>query len=509
MSDDRYVHVAPIARGGMGHVNLVLRQEGRFQRLYALKRLHPHLCDDRRVREMFLEEARVAGLIRHPNVVSVLDVGTDVEGPFLLMDFVDGLALSTLQQLLDEGELLPLQICLSIARQAADGLSAAHELTSMNGEPIQLVHRDVSPQNILVGFDGVVRVTDFGVSKALVAGEAFSASSPVELEARLTPIGDSQSQSSLSLDFVFQDAGVSGNKTMLTLCGKFGYMSPEQLRFEPVDPRSDLFAFGVVLWELLCGRRLFRGATPRDTATLILDGVLLDVDEFRADCPAALTELLFELLCFEREGRPASAREVASRLRAIHRTVVLEEEELDVDAFLEDRFRGLKGERERTRAVSVQSAVEESAATTVVRDVTSRSPRGGTIRRWGIIVMLMAAGLVAGWWIQYRSGDASSELRPSSMVSTPAPEKNGSTADNSTKTQTAAIRNPISEVDADVSNTATKKHSERRTSSNMNRARRKMRRDRARRSRTTRKRSAPARAEPTATSKPAPEFWEP
>ncbi|MCA9607968.1 MAG: serine/threonine protein kinase, partial [Myxococcales bacterium] len=186
------IHITRLARGGMGTVDLVMRRSGDFTRFYALKRPHPDLTDEPTLRAMFLEEARIAGLLRHPNVVPVLDVGEDEQGPFLLMDFVEGVALTEI--LRGHPGHLPVEIVVEILRQVALGLEAAHELHGVDGEPLALVHRDVSPQNVLVGFDGVVRLTDFGIAKAV---------------------------------------GTQSPATGQVLKGKIGYMSPEQLRFEP------------------------------------------------------------------------------------------------------------------------------------------------------------------------------------------------------------------------------------------------------------------------------------
>ncbi len=183
-----------LAKGGMGTVELALRREGEFRRLHAVKRLHPHLLEDEDLRAMFLDEARIAGLLRHANVVSVLDVGEDAQGPFLVMDYVDGVTLSTIiQHHAPLQQLLPVQLCARIGGEIARGLAAAHELTGHDGKLLDIVHRDVSPQNVLVGFDGQVRLADFGIARAL--GRS----------AKLTELG--------------------------VIKGKIGYQAPEQLRF--------------------------------------------------------------------------------------------------------------------------------------------------------------------------------------------------------------------------------------------------------------------------------------
>jgi serine/threonine-protein kinase len=263
----------------MGRVELAMRRSGTFTRLYAVKRLHPHLRGDGAMRSMFLDEGRVAGLLRHANVVAVLDVGEDEDGPFLVMDYVDGVSLDKLlkHRALSQ-ELLPIDGCAQILAQVARGLHTAHELTAPDGTPLNLVHRDVSPQNILIGRDGVARMSDFGIAKAL---------------------------------------GQSSRTSTGLLKGKAGYMSPEQLRFEQIDRRSDLFALGVVLFEVLTLRRLYKGEDGSAVARRILGELPPDLGDERSDAPPALVELCFELLGKDPRDRPETAAEVAERLEQV------------------------------------------------------------------------------------------------------------------------------------------------------------------------------------------------
>lgn len=278
-STTAYSRLLVLAKGGMGEVEIALRQEGDFRRLYAIKRLLPHLRDDEEVREMFLAEARIAGLIRHSNVVSVLDVGDDERGPFLVMDYIEGVPVSVaIRKHRQIEEPLPLQLVLRIIAEAARGLHAAHELYEPDGTPRPIVHRDVSPQNILLGFDGVTRVTDFGVAKAL--GHLAQT-----------------------------DDGV--------LKGKVGYMSPEQLQYKPLDGRSDLFSLAVVLYELLTCERLYGPSSDMPAPRRILEESPPDLGEERADLPPELVALCFQLFAKDPNHRPVTAKEVADRLDAI------------------------------------------------------------------------------------------------------------------------------------------------------------------------------------------------
>jgi len=306
----------------MGRVELVVRSEGQFRRAYACKRLRRRLVDDPDARAMFVSEARIAGLVHHPNVVSVIDVGEDDEGPFLVMDYVEGMSLSQLiKALIARQERLPIQIAVRIFLDVARGLAAAHELTDHRGADLGLVHRDVSPQNILIGFDGVARLTDFGIAKAAGIGERTS-------------------------------TGV--------LKGKFGYFAPEQLQFLPATRKTDLFSFGVVLYEALTARRLHRAATLAETANRIAHEPPPDPYLVREDLHPDLVALLFRLLAKEPAERPSGAAEVAMELEGILSDLRLSEPPHALKDFLAERFTArAKEERARIEAVTTTAAAEE------------------------------------------------------------------------------------------------------------------------------------------------------
>jgi serine/threonine-protein kinase len=307
-----YQHVCDLASGGMGSVTVELRRDGSFERLYAVKRLHPHLRADGDFRDMFMDEARIAGMIHHPNVVGVLDVGEDSSGPFLVMDYVDSVPLSSvLSTASRRSEQLPLDLCVHVARDVARGLAAAHELEGRDGESLSVIHRDVSPSNVLVGYDGVSRLTDFGIARAL---------------------------------------GRTTRTATGMIKGKFAYLSPEQLRFEEPDQRSDLFSLGVTLYEMLSGKRLYRG---NDGARRILSEPPPDIADERPEASSALVSLLFDLLAKKPELRPKSAREVERRL-----TEILDAfdptERVDVGAYVSE----LTGPARAQRAAQLREGME-------------------------------------------------------------------------------------------------------------------------------------------------------
>lgn len=229
---ERYELLAELAAGGMATVFLArLGGAGGFQRLYAIKRLHPHLAREREFVEMFLDEARLAARIHHPNVVPILEVGQSQSGYFLVMEYIEGETLARLLgRMASRNQRIPIRVGMKVVLDTLAGLEAAHGLRDDFGEPLNIVHRDVSPQNVMVGVDGTSRITDFGVARAAT---------------RLNTTRAGQ------------------------LKGKLGYMAPEQARGEDIDLRADVFAVGVILWETLAGKRLFKGrADTSDAQTL-------------------------------------------------------------------------------------------------------------------------------------------------------------------------------------------------------------------------------------------------
>jgi serine/threonine protein kinase len=249
----RYETLREIASGGMAKVHLGRALgAGGFERLVAIKAMHPHLADEPEFVDMFLDEARLAASIRHPNVVGTLDVQEDEQGIFLVMEYVEGPSLSAiLKGRRRERRSVTIEIALRIFLDTLAGLHAAHELTGADGEPLRLVHRDVSPQNVLVGVDGIARITDFGIARA---------------ESRLTTT---------------QGGAVKG---------KLPYMAPEQIHGHPTDRRTDIYAAGAVLWELLTRERLVRGDTDAERIHKIISDPVRSPRELNPAIPEPLAE---------------------------------------------------------------------------------------------------------------------------------------------------------------------------------------------------------------------------
>ena len=276
----RYMLFDEIAAGGMATVRFGrLMGEVGFSRTVAIKCLHPQFAKDQEFSKMFLDEAKLAARVRHPNVVPILDVVSRDGELFLVMDYVQGESLSKLVRAVRARRTrIPLRIVASIIAGALDGLHAAHEAKSEHGQALGIVHRDVSPQNVIVGLDGVSRVLDFGVAKA--AG-------------RLQTTQSGQ------------------------LKGKLAYMSPEQLRGDNVDRRTDVYAASVVLWEALTGRRLFKADDEIGVFGKVLEGNVKPPSSVISSIPKGYDDVVMKGLHRDAAQRFATAREMAIALEKV------------------------------------------------------------------------------------------------------------------------------------------------------------------------------------------------
>jgi eukaryotic-like serine/threonine-protein kinase len=269
----RYHLYEPLASGGMATVYLAwLESNVGFARTVAAKVMHAHALANHRAVEMVRHEARIASRIRHPNVVTVLDVEASCHGPVLIMDYVAGLSLSHLLEQAN-GE-IPIEIAARVLLDVLDGLEATHEANDEEGLPLGVVHRDVSPHNILIDERGRALITDFGVSKALERA------------------------------FTTQSGEVRG---------KLAYMSPEQLNAAEVDVRTDVWAVGMILWQALVGEKPFAGLEPAAIMARVATGSIGRPSERRA-CSATVEAICVQALAVDVDARFASAKAMAKNL---------------------------------------------------------------------------------------------------------------------------------------------------------------------------------------------------
>jgi serine/threonine-protein kinase len=278
----RYQLCFELASGGMASVYLA-RAEGDpgFQKLVALKRIHPHLADEKDYLEMFLDEARIASQITHANVCSVFDFGEADGEYFIAMEYLVGEPLSRVHRRVvadvdqRSSPLLPARMARVIA-QACEGLHAAHELQDADGESLHVVHRDVSAENLFVTYNGATQVVDFGIAHA-------------RQRVHHTEAGQVK--------------------------GTFPYMAPEQMTAAVVDRRVDIWALGAVLWELLTLRRLFLRDTDVNTMYAVLSGEIRPPSDYRSDVPTELDEIVLKALQRNPNERWQSTREMGKALR--------------------------------------------------------------------------------------------------------------------------------------------------------------------------------------------------
>lgn len=277
----------PIAAGGMATVHLAVSSDPAQQAL-ALKRLHPYLAEDPYFGQMLLDEAAIASCVRHPNVVTTY--GADmIDGEIVLvMEYVPGLTLHVLMQKLGPSG-MPARLAAAIVAGALRGLHAAHEAVDASGRPLRIVHRDVSPQNILLGLDGVARVLDFGIATA-----------------------DRRSQPTRTGE----------------LKGKLSYMAPEQLREASVDRRTDVYGAAVVLWEALVGAPLFHGVSDGSTLARVLEGNVTRPGSLVGGIPARLDAIVMRGVAERSTDRFATALDMATALDAVFASEPVDPSEL-------------------------------------------------------------------------------------------------------------------------------------------------------------------------------------
>lgn len=269
-----------IAKGGMATVHLGRwLGAGGFVKTVAVKALHPQFSGDPEFVKMFLDEARVVARIRHPNVMPIIDLVEDAGDLFIVMEYVHGVTLSQLlRQVQRSGTEVPIGVSLRVMTGALHGLHAAHEAKDPTGRPMELIHRDISPENIMVGADGYARLIDFGIASAL--GRATNT----------------------------QDGQVKG---------KPSYLAPEQILSEPLDRRTDVYAASVVLWQALTGRKLIGGKDLGSVTMKILSAEHDAPSVYRPDVPPELDAIVLQGMAAERDDRYPDAETMAEALEKL------------------------------------------------------------------------------------------------------------------------------------------------------------------------------------------------
>ncbi|HEV7555238.1 MAG TPA: serine/threonine-protein kinase [Kofleriaceae bacterium] len=387
----RYELLLELGRGGMAELDLArLPGVAGFAKLVAIKRILPHLAQDKQFVDLFLNESRIAAQLSHPNVCQVFELCDEHGELYLVMEYLDGVAWHELAARIPFGDDTRLRLAAAVLAQAAEGLGYAHQLRDLQGNPTPVIHRDVSPQNLFVTVDGVCKLLDFGVAKMTTEGPR--------------------------------------TRTGL-LKGKLPYMSPEQIRGEPVDARADVFSLAVVTWEALTGDSLF----DRETDFLIWKAISEEpiplATSRRPELPPAIDHLLAKALARDREYRHPSTTSFASELVAIARRPFTNAEIATTlrsacAAKLDDRARAIAAVTSN-RPPSAGDTVRDAAETTSMlmrrESVAVNRPKR---RTWLVVAAAIAViGAVAiGVAIGRISSDAIAVAPADAMVVTASPD---------------------------------------------------------------------------------------
>jgi serine/threonine-protein kinase len=338
----KYDILAQLTSGGMAELFLgCTAGPGGFRKYVVLKRILPQAADDEAFVQMFLDEARITAAFSHPNIAQVFDLGEDRKsGFYVAMEFIPGQNLNEVMEVCArQGAVLPLGFSVAVVHDCALALHYAHTFHLPTGEACPVIHRDVAQKNIMVTYEGQVKLLDFGIAKA---------------------------------------KGALARTKVGTVKGTAGYMSPEQVRGEPVDARSDVFSLGVVLWEMIAGRRLFSADTEVEELRLILSGPIESPDQAEPSVPEGLAKVALKALERDKTKRFTSARDFARALATECEDFFFDVEERA--AFMKERF---ASKMESTRklfeaaAASFTEAQVEAAAR-AYRDSRQHSEETGT-----------------------------------------------------------------------------------------------------------------------------------
>jgi eukaryotic-like serine/threonine-protein kinase len=315
-----------------------------FSKTVAVKTMLPSVSDDPQFEQMFLDEAQIASRIRHPNVVEIMDLGEQDDVLYLVMEWVDGEPLSNLRRAAAKHGGIPRGIAVRVIADACAGLHAAHELKDETGQLVGLVHRDISPQNLLITFDGVVKIVDFGVAKA--AGRS------------------------------------TGQTTAGQVKGKPPYMSPEQALGDAVDRRTDVFALGIILYQLTTGKHPFRGESDLVTLqNIVSDKPIVPPRAHDKEYPRSLEAAVMKALDRKREARFQTCAEFEAALDEVFTKEVSRARTEDIGKFMRKLFGARGDERRAALADAVRAADERAAGRASLTELPSsqRLPQTGAI----------------------------------------------------------------------------------------------------------------------------------
>jgi serine/threonine-protein kinase len=423
----RYFLFEEIGSGGMARVYLGrMASEVGISKVVAIKRMHTQFAGDVEFREMFLSEASLAARVTHPNVVSILDVVSSGRDILMVMEYVRGAALSMLVRAAKVSQQkIPIPVAVAVLIDVLRGLHAAHEANDEMGQPLGIIHRDVSPHNVLVGTDGLSRIFDFGIAKAL--GQAHAT----------------------------RDGVVKG---------KLAYMSPERLD-QPgdqiIDRRADIFSAAVVLWEMLAGERLYSGVDSAETLGRVLLCNPAPLRERRAEVSAELASVVHRALAREPDRRFATADDMASALEAAAPTIASRRAVADwvrslaAPELAERQARLAEMERvdlfaegpDSEASHDTASSLGNAAAVTTDGTRTSMVVRPGSRRRTLAAVALTFGAVLGAWLILHMASGGSLQIHFSDTLNgAPGRAPPPAPAATSNQPSTVALPPPTSAV---------------------------------------------------------------
>ena len=363
----KYVLLDRLAVGGMAEIFLA-RQEGveGFEKTVVIKRIRPHLSKRKSFVTMFLDEARLAAQLNHPNIVQIHELGQLDDSYFIAMEYVFGRDMARIIPKAEKmGIAFPTVYALKIAAEVCEGLHYAHQRTDAWGNPLHIVHRDVTPENVFVSFDGTVKILDFGIAKA---------------------------------------RGQSGETSVGEIKGKLSYLSPEQALGKSLDCRSDIFSLGVVLYEWLTGLRLFTGDSEAAVLRSISEGKIYGPSYFKPDIPPEVEAVVMRALEKDRDRRYASAWDMQQDLEALLSESDFRPSSMHLANFLKQLFSDeLEAERARlTRTEAVEPPTSRSAKMLRLRlDDADRQALEKVAERHGLTLEELARDVLRDW-LKYR-----------------------------------------------------------------------------------------------------------
>jgi serine/threonine protein kinase len=345
----------------MAEIFLAKMSSGLAEKLVVLKKIRPELAGEREFVTMFLDEARIAATLQHPNIVQTYEADVMDGAPFIAMEYLHGEDVGTLMWALSQkSQKLELPEALAILISICSGLHHAHEGKGLDGSPLEIVHRDVTPQNVIVTYDGSVKLVDFGIARAN------------KREAR-TRYG--------------------------TIKGKVPYMSPEQCKNEPLDRRSDLFSVGILLWELTLGKRLYRGASDFEVLKQIVEGQPPRPRQIDGSYDPALEAIVMRALEKDRARRVSTARELQDALEEFARKKQLRVSSIALQQLMERAFaeRIAEWERARSEGKSLAEHLQTLPEKTVIEEKTEEPL--AVKKRAPLWILLAVPSLLAGVWL--------------------------------------------------------------------------------------------------------------